>query len=40
MPVRTEALISFIFQNGNNHVGCIPCTDGDGAWNAPYDIHF
>ena len=22
----------------NNHVGCIPCTNSNGAWNAPYDI--
>jgi len=31
---------SIYFENGNNPVGCIPCTIAIGAWNAPYDIHF
>src|SRR3989338_1671434 len=31
-------LFPFPFQNDNNYVGCIPCTNGNGAWNAPYDI--
>jgi len=31
------ALIT-IFNGNRNNVGCIPCTNGNGAWNAPYKI--
>jgi len=31
-------LFKFYFWNNNNHAGCVPRTNDDGAWNAPYDI--